>query len=147
MQTKDLMSIYYALFNSIVSYGILAWGGSYKNSIRQLVNLQSRILRIIHKNNFELLNYPLNINQLFLYESLIYHFSDLQNVYREQKINTRNKSLQIPKTSKKDSEKNSYIVAIKQFNLLPNELKILVCNKQTIKNKLKNWIKSSPNII
>ena len=87
MQAKELIAIYYALFNSIISYGITVWGGSYKyNSIRSLQILQNRILKIIPKNHL-VEYYPLNIKQLFIYESLIYHYLDLQNKFKGQTNN------------------------------------------------------------
>lgn len=34
MDIKTLSMVYYALFHSVINYGIIAWGGSYKNSLR-----------------------------------------------------------------------------------------------------------------
>ena len=49
----------------------------------------------------------------------------------------RNKSLQLPKMSKAISDKNSLVIAMRAFNKLPNDLKILTYKKSTIKYKLK----------
>ena len=60
---------------------------------------------------------------------------------------SRNKSFQLPKAKKTVSNKNSYIVALKTYNSLPIELKSFYSNKSnkkyTLKNKLKNYIKST----
>lgn len=140
MQTKTLLMLYYAFFNSIIIYGIIAWGGLYKNSLRPLQNLQNRILKIIYKNKFVTIGRPLNIEQLFTFESLVYHYDELKNIYKDQTINTRKKSIQLPKISKTISNKNSYIVAIRTFNSLTNDLKNLEYSKETIKKKLKQWV-------
>ena len=39
MDTKSLTVMYYALFHSYVNYGIIAWGGVYKDMTR-LQNIQ-----------------------------------------------------------------------------------------------------------
>ena len=46
MTTDTLRIIYYALFHSIISYGIIAWGGAYSNSKNLLIKLQIRLLKI-----------------------------------------------------------------------------------------------------
>ena len=52
MSTDCLRMVYYAFFHSIISYGIIAWGGAYSNSINLLKRLQLRLLKIINKNKF-----------------------------------------------------------------------------------------------
>ena len=46
MDINTLLKIYYAFFHSIMSYGIIAWGGVYKTSLTLLENIQTKILFI-----------------------------------------------------------------------------------------------------
>ena len=64
--------IYYALFHSIISYGIIVWGGAYSNIKNKLNRLHIKLLKIINKNKFSVDN-PMSIDQIFTYESLSYH--------------------------------------------------------------------------
>ena len=77
----------------------------------------------------------------------MYHYEDLKVIYKKRNSKTRNKSIQLLKTIKTVSNKNSYMVALKTYNSLPKELKSLYSNennrKYTLKNKLKNYIKST----
>ena len=41
--------VYYSLTQSILAYGIGAWGGAYQNKIEQLNVIQRKTLKIIHK--------------------------------------------------------------------------------------------------
>ena len=52
IETKTLMIMYYALFHSILNYGIIAWGGAYSNNVNLVENIQKKILKIINKNQF-----------------------------------------------------------------------------------------------
>ena len=63
---------------------------------------------------------------MFTLESLCYHYNNLKDAFLAIKRNTRNKSLQLPK-----------VEAMKAFNKLPNDLKILNYKERTIKYKLK----------
>ena len=140
--TGTLRMIYYALFHSIISYGIIAWGGAYSNSKNLLIKLQIRWLKIINKNKFEVDKNPMSIDQIFTYESLSYHYEDLQTSYINSNSNTRKKSIQIPRRHLTVSINNSYIRAITQFNNLPNELKT-IRNKNSRKLKLKQWVRET----
>ena len=146
MDTKSLTVTYYAFFHSYINYGIIAWRGVYKDNMTRLQNIQTRILKIIHKNCF-VENTPLNIRQVFTLKVLMYHYEDLKEIYKKSNSKTRNKSIQLPKTKKVVSNKNSYMVVLKTYNSLPKELKSLYSNKNnrnyTLKNKLKNYIKST----
>ena len=79
MDTKSLTVMYYTFFHSYINYGIIAWGGVYKDNMTRLQNIQTRILKIIHKNCF-VENTPLNIRQVFTLEALMYHYEDLEEI-------------------------------------------------------------------
>ena len=81
----------------------------------------------------------MSIDQIFSYESLTYHYEDLQTAYINSSSTTRKKSLEIPRRYLTINIKNSYIRAITQFNNLPNELKTIK-NKNSKKIKLKQWV-------
>lgn len=141
MNTETLYMLYYAFFHSVISYGIIAWGGAYKGRTTCLQRLQTRLLKIINKNNFTQQNYPLNILQTFEFNAILRHYTELKQLYLDSNKITRNKNLQIPKRHKNISIKNSYIRALMLFNKLPNDLKILN-SKNIIKRKIKEWIKT-----
>ena len=132
--------IYYAFFHSIVSYGIIAWGGAYNNNINQLQSLQNRILKLVNKNTFEIDKMPCNIRQLFTLESLVYHYESLKNIFINSTSITRNKSIKLPSSCMSVSNKMSSIEAIRTFNSLPNEMKVLQESKKRVKKQLKGWI-------
>ena len=138
MNFETLRTIYYSLFNSIVSYGIIAWGGAYTSTKTLLQNLQYKLLKIMNKNNFNKHRNPMNLEQIYALESLTYHYDDLKSRYLASNSITRKKYIQIPRRNKTVSSKNSYIKAINLFNNLPNDLKSL-CT-QNKKNKLKDWL-------
>ena len=142
MTTDTLRMIYYALFHSIISYGIIAWVGEYSNSKNLLIKLQIRLLKIINKNKFAVDKNPMSIDQIFTYESLSYHYEELQTTYINSNSNTRKKSIQIPRSYLTVSIKNSYIRAITHFNNLTNELET-IRNKNTRKLKLKQWVRET----
>ena len=116
MKRKTLLLIYYAFFHSIISYGITAWGGAYKNQLELLQNLQRKIIKIINKNEFTTENQPLNLEQLFACESLVYYYENLRLMYIESKSKTRNKNIILPKSCKAVNQKNSKLTAIKLYN-------------------------------
>ena len=95
MTTDTLRMIYYALFYSIISYGIIAWEGTYSKSL--LNRLHIKLLKIINKNKFTLDKIPMSIDQIFSYESLSYHYEELQSAFINSNSTTRKKSMQIPR--------------------------------------------------
>ena len=116
MDTNTLMTMYYAFFHSFINYGIIAWGGAYKTRLDLLQRTQDRLLKIIYKNKFYNKRIPLNLNESFILESLVYHYNTLKDDFKKIERNTRHKLLQLPKNYKSISEKNSYLIAMKAFN-------------------------------
>ena len=70
ISTDCLRMVYYAFFHSMISYGTIAWGGAYSNSINLLKRLQIRLLKIVNKNKFITDKNPIYLDQIFAYESL-----------------------------------------------------------------------------
>ena len=144
MTIETLRMIYYAYFHSIINYGIIAWGAVYNNNLDLLRNLQKRILRIVHKNKCICQDYPMNLKQLFTYEALGYHYTNLKDQYSTSSSITRNKTLIIP-----NHQKTILALRIviwrpsKTYNKLPSDLKTLDIKKYSHKNKLKTWIKTN----
>ena len=134
MDTKSLTVMYYAFFHSYINYGIIACGRVCKHNMTGLQSIQRRILKIIHKNCF-VENTPLNVRQVGL---IIYHYEDLKEIYKKSNSKTRNKSIQLPKTKKAVSNKNSYMVALKTYNSLPKELISLCIVTKIIGNNIKD---------
>ena len=116
MQINTLKIIYFAFFHSVINYGIIAWEGVYENNQHLLQNIQNRLLKLVSKNTFEQ-NKPMNIRQLFTWDSLKYYYNEMKNTFINSKSKTRNKAILLPKIEKRVSEKNNYITAI---NLLTN---------------------------
>ena len=85
----------------------------------------------------------MNIQQIFALESIMFHYDKLKQMYSMSESITRNKNLLLSKMNKAISDKNSYTVAIKVYNTLPNNLKSLTGNKNSKKAKLKEWVKNN----
>ena len=141
MSKKVLVSIYYGIFHSIASYGIIAWGNAYKNTIVNLYNLQARVLKILGSDNLE--NKPLTLKQNFYYESLIGNYKLLRETYVNSNIETRNKGIILYKCNNEFGKKNFNFTAISVFKKLPIHLKKLSGMHSSIHKKLKKWIQNN----
>ncbi len=138
MNKKALKTIYYALFDSIVNYGIIAWGGSYKNVTKLLIKIQDKLINHLCDKNER--TPVLGIKKKFISESLCYHYSDCREVFNEYKGKARAKPLQLPKINKNISYKDSKYIAIKYYNMLPLSLKLLNIKNKASKKKITEWI-------
>ena len=121
ISTDCLLMVYYVFFHGIISYGMIVWGGAYSNSINLLKRLQIRLLKIVNKNKFITDKNLIYLDQIFAYESLSYHYNELQLIYLSPNKTIRNKSIQIPKRLKTISSIKSFIRVLMIFNRLPNE--------------------------
>ena len=115
------------MFHSILNYGLIACGGACRSAINPLQNLQDRVLKIVVDNRIVK---PLNLKQSFKLEALIMHYDDFKNTFSNSSVKTRSKGIKLPRIQKSIIFKNGNIVALKAFNSLPKELKVL-----GIKNK------------
>ena len=136
MDINTLHIIYYALFYSVINYGIITLGGVYQTNLQILQTVQTRILKIINKDTFQT-NTPLNLIQLFAYKSLRYNYEKFKQQYSTSSSTTRRKVIIPPKYDERLSTKSSYIKAINISNKLLNEKKTLDLRKKSNKKKLK----------
>ena len=63
------------------------------------------------------------------------HYTTLRIKYINSASKARNKSIQLPKCDERISDKNSYDEAIRVFNGLPKDLKVMTFSRQLIKKK------------
>lgn len=134
----QMIQIYYGLFNSIAVYGLIGWGGLYYSSLAPLDRLQNRIINIIGINEQEK---PLEVRQIFVVNAIVYLYSDLKSEYQSKLVDTRSKSVLLPRNTLSIGQRSFVYYAKKYYNKLPNELKTLNINNKTIKNKLKKVIR------
>ena len=128
---KQLIEIYYALFWSIATYGIIVWGGVYDNTLKPLEDIQKRILKLIFFEKTSLSietifrdHIIISIRKYFLQKALLNNFNVLKIEYDNlRNSNKRTTSLVPPKFRKELMRRNHKYVCYKIFNILPGELK------------------------
>ena len=124
LSTKHLLIIYYALFWSTATYGMIAWGGVYDSNIKNLKNIHKRIVKIIFKKNYL---YPSNqlfvenkiisLQKFYIEKSIKRNFENLQKTYfTNVLLNKRQPNLTLPKTNKNIAKRNHYYLSLKIFN-------------------------------
>lgn len=103
LNTKQLMSIYYALFWSIATYGIVAWGGAYDNNMKALIDIQKRIIKIIYNKSklfsSEIIfreNKIISVKKFYIEKALLTNFESMYNDYKTISATKRNTDI-IPK--------------------------------------------------
>lgn len=144
MGQKLLISIYKALIESLLRYGIIVWGGLYNNVLEQLNVAQNYILKIIYKKSRlyptqQLYNDQIfNVRSLYILETCIFvykqdHFKKYVNHDYQTRINIQ-KNLQIPQSKSTMNLRFLNYLGPKFFNLLPLELRNATSLKKFIKN-------------
>ena len=92
---KSLKIIYHALFESVVNYGIIAWGGCNKSIWKPLLNTQKRLIKLFHKNDFQ--DSPLTITHTFILESILYYYEECKNLFISYTGKSRSRQIILPK--------------------------------------------------
>lgn len=160
LNKKNLITVYNSLVESILSYGILAWGGLYKNSLQNLQVTQNTLLKIMcHKSRlysttalYTDLNL-LNIRSLYAYRCLLYKFNPPIEEYAHSSHPTRyqhNLNLLVPFFKKNFSQRSVFYHGAKFYNMLPINLKKNIkYNKYKVQTKiyLKNNLNEFINIL
>lgn len=155
-----IITVYKALAESIIQYGIIAWGGAYKATIDKITQAQKLLLKIILNKSKR---FPtaeiyenakvLDVRQLFVKNILIYfrtHFLDYQETQSKptssaSSAHTRRHSkfnLGIPMKKKQIGQQCADYIGPHIFNQLP-----LTCREShsdtTFKAKVNNWLRST----
>lgn len=153
----QLKTIYYALIQSQISYGILVWGGLADTYLSKLVIVQKWLIKIIYNRN---LTYPteqlyreselFDPIQLYVLSLVVYQFSlkrSGQQTDFHHEYETRQKhNLLLPSVSKTKVKKSFLFQCLKTYNALPLVLKDILSLK-LYKAKVKVWILDTPREI
>lgn len=149
---KLLKTVYYALVQSQLQYGITAWGGAFQNTIDKLNVIQRRILKIIHKKPntfptstlFEVSN-VLTVKQLFVKESILQVYKNRNSMetvnhnHTTRYIQTQPLIQIRPKTTL--IQRQTEFTGLHFYNKLPLDIKATNSLK-TFKRKLDPWLKN-----
>jgi Reverse transcriptase (RNA-dependent DNA polymerase) len=152
-----IRTVYLALVESLISYGLLCWGTASKSHIRKIVSIQNRIITIItpdyvrqklHYNVAQYYNYCnfLPVTELFTYNLLIKHYYDTQfKTHEDHSANTRLrllKNYKLPTFQNKNGKRVLQYLVPKTFNSIPSNIRTL--DKYTTAKKcIKNWLFSN----
>lgn len=147
--TGILKIIYKSLVESVLSYGITAWGASCSNNLYPLMITQKYIIKVMlfkkklyatHKlfNEAKLLN----IRQLYIRNIIRFSYKNpMYNCYVSHPANTRSKSknnLNLPNTLYSSTQRHMSYTIPKILNLIPAHFKQTSYFK--IRNIINDWI-------
>lgn len=156
LSTKQLIIMYSALFQSVLSYGIIAWGGAHNNSIKSLETLQKKVLKIIFQKPYL---YPtaqlfsessqMDIRQLYCNTILVHSVKNGEFVDKTHIGNTRSykvKKVIVPRKHKTTGQRCYDYIAATLYNTLPAELR--QCKHPNLfKRKIKKWITETEQVV
>ena len=116
-----LRNVYFAIFQSIIQHGIIAWGGSTKTNLNSLHLLQKRIIKICLKKRFDYATkliyseyYVFNSEQVYKYSLLkLYHKNRNQFILQAHNHDTRRKVELSEQLQKLLQDNKSYIHSFK----------------------------------
>lgn len=144
---NTLLTAYYGQFYSLMSYGIIFWGGSH---IQEIFIVQKRALRILsdlkvnescrqHFKALKLLTAP----ALFVYECLCFifkHMKEFKDNIRDHSYETRHKdTLSYPIHHTTILERGCFYRCLHFYNILPTQLK-KITSINVFKSNIKNLL-------
>lgn len=153
---KHLKIMYYALVESHLTYGIIAWGGATNVYLKSLETIQKWILKIIYNKCY---TYPsndlyreaeiLDLRQLFCKTMLIHLYNtkkNLQNIHHSHDTRYKINASQVIRTDKTIGQRCYSYISIKIFNVLPADIKKINSLKM-YKKKIITWILEQPRLL
>ena len=143
-----LLSVYYGYFHSIVSYGLMFWGGSSKTLMERVFRLQKKALRIICGMKYSEScrgAFPtegiLTLSCMYIYSISVFVFenSHLFPLPSHSYPTRNNDLLKLPKFKHSLTCKSFMFLAPKIFNSLPNNIKCAGSSRQ-FKLKIRSFL-------
>lgn len=141
-----LTQIYHAFFHSILTYGIIAWGGAYDSTFRGIQSLQNKVLGRIGLGSSEGIHNILGVRKSFLSVSAMHAFKEARGQSRPVEgirttKRTKNEFLAVPRRTTSLGQRSFSYVGPKIFNAIPYELR-RAGTFDTIRRKCRVWIKT-----
>lgn len=156
LDIKLLTTLYYALVESQLQYGIVGWGGVNNCYLENVNVVQKYIIKVIYR---KAPTYP--SDELFRESKLLdtrqlYSLSMLKHINKgnilinnlEHSHDTRNKinSFVLPSCNKSIGQRNPIYLGPRLYSILPEELRACI-KKTSFRKKAKNWIKETGRAI
>ena len=155
IDAASIKQIYFAVFQSHLSYGILFWGNSSVSNVNRLLLIQKKVIRLLAglsyrescREAFVQLKIMTVVN-LYLYVILLYVENNLEKFNANSanhSYGTRAKNMYIRPPSHKTCiyEKSVSYYGISLYNTLHNSFKIKTDNR-TFKTKLHTFLLKNP---
>lgn len=150
LNEKLLRTTYFAFCQSIIQYGIIGWGGTYKNQTQTIYISQKLIIKTILKKPYsyssELLFKQFKVRKLsalYFYHATLQIYKDsVQNKTAPFKNNRNLRQTSIlptPKCKKTIGQLNHKYLGIIFFNSLPEKIRNTNSNIKEFKTQLKNY--------
>lgn len=149
LNTKSMMTLYYALVESQITYGILGWGGAYDAHMNSLSVVQRWILKIIYSKKID---YPsetlyqeagvLDLRQLYCSKIMKNMFkSGLTVPVINHSHDTRNceRNYNLPRAKKTIGQRQYNYICPRLYSILPNDIKP-VKPYAAFRRKVDQWI-------
>lgn len=145
---NNLKTLYYSQIESLLSYGIVGWGGVNECFLNSVHVIQKWVLKVIYNKT---MCYPTetlyietevkDLRQLFFQKILLSVFRDkIKLTSREPTYNTRSDSrIVVPRSNKTIGQRSALYLAPRIFVLLPNDIKRIKSLK-LFKKEIKKWI-------
>lgn len=127
-----ITSLYQGLVESLLRYGIVAWGAMYNNALNPLQVIQNKILKIIYKKDYLYPTHLLynckinNLRMLFFHSVVCFVHKDRDKGIVSHTYLTRNNTnsmLVIPDCHSEFYKRSVNYLGPKAYNLIPNEIK------------------------
>lgn len=151
VDSKLMLQTFNALCQSVISYGICAWGGAGKTHLIDAERAQRVILKVLLSLPFReptTLVYEkvqaLSVRKLFVYQSLRrYHRNSANFLLDRQRTKTRNKKdrYSVPKTHSAFARRHYYYYAPCLYNEFNKYCETIKLSNYQIKNKISEWLK------
>lgn len=151
---QTLRTIYMAIVESILAYGILAWGNATYSHLRPLISIQNKIIKIITTSH-NTINSPstladkyksinlLPFQQLFKYRLILkYYYNEEFKSITKHTANTRLQSshlYDIPHYNNKYGKRRLHFSIPSNFNIIPASKRNFVKYKD-VKLNIKSWL-------